>query len=107
LTIVVSIAARPRYPDLVVPAHKVIPAVLTEVLKNAPLCSEKVAFAWRAAVGPAIARVTQVSLSDDGVLHVTSSEPHWKKEVKRSSTLILARLDSLLGAGVVRRLEAR
>jgi predicted nucleic acid-binding Zn ribbon protein len=88
-------------------AYKIIPAVLAEVLKKAPLCSEKVEFAWRAAVGPAMARVTRVSLDGDGVLHVTSSEPHWATEVRRSSKLILARLETMLGAGVVRQLQAR
>jgi predicted nucleic acid-binding Zn ribbon protein len=91
----------------VVPAYKVIPAVLAEVLKKAPLCPEKVEFAWRAAVGPAIARATRVSLDHDGVLQITSSEAHWKTEVKRSSKLILARLETMLGHGVVRRLHTR
>jgi predicted nucleic acid-binding Zn ribbon protein len=91
----------------VVPAHKAIPAVLADVLRKAPLCPEKVEFAWRAAVGPAMARVTRVSLGDDGVLHVTSSEAHWTTEVKRSSKLIRARLDAMLGAGVVKQLHPR
>jgi predicted nucleic acid-binding Zn ribbon protein len=91
----------------VVPAHKAIPAVLAEVLRKAPLCPEKVEFAWRAAVGPAMARVTHVTLGSDGVLHVTSREAHWNTEVKRSSKLILARLEALLGAGVVKRLHPR
>jgi hypothetical protein len=91
----------------VVPAHKVIPAVLADVLRKAPLCPEKVEFAWRAAVGPSIARVTHVSLGDDGILDVTSGEPHWTLEVKRSSKLILARLETMLGAGVVRQLHTR
>lgn len=90
-----------------VPAYKVIPAVLAEVLKKAPLCPEKVEFAWRAAVGPAIARVTRVSLDDDGVLQVTSSETQWTIEVRRASKLIRARLDTMLGAGVVRKIETR
>jgi predicted nucleic acid-binding Zn ribbon protein len=84
----------------------VIPAVLAEVLKKAPLCPEKVEFAWRAAVGPALARATRVALHDDGVLHVTASERQWAIEVKRSSKLILARLETMLGTGVVRRLHS-
>ena len=88
-----------------VPAHKAIPAVLAQVLKKAPLCPEKVEFAWRAAVGPAVARVTRVRLDDDGVLHVTSSEAHWPTEVKRSSKLILARLETLLGPGIITRIR--
>ena len=81
--------------------------MLAEVLRKAPLSAEKVEFAWRAAVGPAMARVTRVTLDTDGVLHVTSSEAHWGTEVKRSSKLILARLAALLGEGVVKRLHAQ
>jgi predicted nucleic acid-binding Zn ribbon protein len=89
----------------VVPAHKLIPAVLAEVLKNAPLCAEKVDFAWRASVGPAVARVTRVTLDDHGVLHVAAHEPQWTTEVRRSSNLIMARLESMLGPGVVIRIR--
>jgi predicted nucleic acid-binding Zn ribbon protein len=88
-----------------IPAHKAIPAVLAEVLRKAPLCSEKVEFAWRTAVGPAVARVTAVMLDDGGVLHVTAKEAYWLTEVRRSSKLILARLDGLLGPGVVARIR--
>jgi predicted nucleic acid-binding Zn ribbon protein len=91
----------------VIPAYQVIPAVLAEVLRKAPLCPEKVEFAWRAAVGPAVARVTSVSLDQDGVLHVGSKEAHWTTEVRRSSKLILARLESMLGPGVVQRIATR
>jgi predicted nucleic acid-binding Zn ribbon protein len=88
-----------------VPAHTAIPRVLAEVLRNAPLCPEKVEFAWRAAVGPAVARVTKISLNAEGVLQVTSSEAHWTTEVRRSSKLILARLETLLGAGTVKKIR--
>jgi predicted nucleic acid-binding Zn ribbon protein len=88
-----------------VPAHKVIPAVLAEVLSKAPLSPEKVEFAWRAAVGPAVARVTRVSLDQAGVLHVVATEPHWLAEVRRSATLILARLETMLGANVVKYIQ--
>jgi predicted nucleic acid-binding Zn ribbon protein len=91
----------------VIPAYQVIPAVLAEVLRKAPLCPAKVEFAWRAAVGPAVARVTSVSLDRDGVLHVGSTEAHWTTEVRRSSKLILARLESMLGPGVVKRIATR
>lgn len=88
-----------------VPAHTAIPRVLAEVLRKAPLCPEKVEFAWRAAVGPAVARVTTVSLDREGVLHVSSSEAHWATAVRRSSKLIMARLEGLLGSGVVKTLK--
>jgi predicted nucleic acid-binding Zn ribbon protein len=89
----------------VIPAHKVIPAVLAEVLRKAPLTAEKVEFAWRAAVGAAVARSTSVSLDADGVLHVTSVESHWTTEVRRSSKLIMARLEAMLGPGVIKSIR--
>jgi predicted nucleic acid-binding Zn ribbon protein len=89
----------------VVPAHKAIPAVLADVLRKAPLSPEKVEFAWRAAVGASLARATTVKLDAEGVLHVSANEAHWGREVKRSSQLILARLDGLLGPAVVKSLR--
>jgi hypothetical protein len=84
--------------------HLVIPDALAEILRKAPLSDEKVAFAWRSAVGPAIDRGTSVTL-DDGVLRVVVKEAAWGREVKRSEALIRARLDALLGGGIVRTIE--
>jgi hypothetical protein len=55
-------------------------------------------------VGPAIDRETVVALND-GVLRVTVRAAAWGREVERSQALIRARLDSLLGRGVVRAIE--
>ena len=87
-----------------IPVHRVIPDALAEILRKAPLTDEKVAFAWRSAVGPAIDRGTSVLLQD-GVLRVNVREAAWGREVVRSESLIRARLDSLLGRGVVRAIE--
>ncbi|HUE87547.1 MAG TPA: DciA family protein [Vicinamibacterales bacterium] len=84
---------------------RLIPAVLAEVIRKAPLCPEKVEFAWRTAVGSAMGRVTTVQLDDAGVLHVKAADAHWAREVKRSSRLVLKRLEGLLGAGVVKKLR--
>ena len=81
-----------------------MPDALAEVLRKAPLTDEKIAFAWRAAVGAAMDRGTTVSL-DRGVLRVRAKDPAWRREVERSTTLIRARLDVLLGRGVVRSIE--
>jgi predicted nucleic acid-binding Zn ribbon protein len=89
----------------VIRADRLIPAVLAEVIRKAPLCPEKVEFAWRAAVGSALDRVTTVRLDDEGVLHVKAADAHWAREVKRSSRLILKRLEGLLGAGVAKKLK--
>jgi predicted nucleic acid-binding Zn ribbon protein len=89
----------------VIRADRVIPAVLAEVIRKAPLCPEKVDFAWRSVVGTAMARVTSVRLDDHAVLHVRAVDPHWAREVKRSSRLILSRMTILLGDGVVTKLS--
>ncbi len=88
-----------------IPAQSLIPGVLAEVLRKAPLTPEKVSFAWRAAVGPAVGRVSSVRLGEGGVLHVTVTEPHWGPAIAKSSALILQRLASLLGPEVVTRLD--
>lgn len=87
-------------------ADRLIPGVLADVIRKAPLCPEKIEFAWRAAVGAGMDRVTTVRLDDAGVLHVKAADAHWAREVKRSARLIIKRLEALLGAGVVRRLKA-
>lgn len=94
-----------RYPDRMIRADRIIPGVLSDVIRKAPLCPEKVEFAWRSAVGPAVARVTKVRLDGNGVLHVIADDARWSSELKRESRLILARLATLLGDGVVKRLK--
>jgi hypothetical protein len=88
----------------VIPVHRFLPEALAGILRNAPLTPEKTAFAWRVAVGPSIDRVTRVSLHD-GVLHVQARDTGWKREIDRSAGLIRARLDALLGEGVVASIE--
>ena len=81
-----------------------MPDALAAILRKAPLTEDKVAFAWRSAVGAAMDRGTSVTLQGD-VLRVVAREPAWGREVERSEALIHARLDSLLGRGVVRAIE--
>jgi predicted nucleic acid-binding Zn ribbon protein len=91
----------------VIRADRLIPAVLADVIRKSPLCAEKVEFAWGSAVGPAMKRMTSVRLDAEGVLHVTASDAHWAREVKRSRALLLARLEHMLGRGVVTRLQLK
>lgn len=81
-----------------------MPDALAAVLRRAPLTPEKVAFSWRAAVGPAVDKVTTVDLHN-GVLYVRARDAAWQREIERSATLIRARLDALLGESVVRYIE--
>ena len=87
-----------------IPVHQFLPGVLATVLRKAPLTPEKVAFAWRTAVGAAVDKATVAVLRGD-VLHVRVKDASWQREMERSAALIRARLDTLLGTGVVRYIE--
>ena len=86
--------------------QQMMPGVLSEILRAAPLSDGKVSFAWRAAVGPALERVTAVKL-EGRVLLVDTQSPQWSREIMRSSPLILARIQRMLGADAVERIEVR
>ena len=83
-----------------VPIRDVIPSVVAAMVRQAPLTPEKVAFAWRSAVGPAIDHATAIQLRDR-VLYVRARDAAWQQEVERSAALIRSRLDALLGERVV------
>jgi predicted nucleic acid-binding Zn ribbon protein len=88
----------------VIAVHSLLPAGLAEALRKAPLTDEKVALAWRIAVGPAMDHASRVMLQD-GVLLVSVSRAEWQREIRRSSSLIRSRLDAFLGDGAVRSLK--
>lgn len=83
-----------------------MPGAITELLRTAPLSDGKVTFAWNAAVGPAVERVTSVKL-ERGVLIVETQSAQWQREIERSSPVILRRLQTLLGADTVTTLRVR
>jgi hypothetical protein len=83
-----------------------MPSALAAILRKAPLTPEKVAFAWRAAVGPAVDKATRVELHD-GVLRVYARDAVWRREVERSAALIRSRLHALLGDAVVRYIDVK
>jgi hypothetical protein len=85
----------------VIPIQDFMPGALAALLKPAPLTPEKVDFAWRIAVGPAVAHVTAVTLRQ-GVLHVSARDRTWQREVTRAAPLILTRLIAMLGDAVSR-----
>ena len=83
-----------------------MPGALAELLRGAPLSDGKVNFAWRAAVGSAVERVTAVRL-DGRVLLVEAATSQWAREITRSSGVILTRLQTLLGHDAVERIAVR
>lgn len=74
------------------------------MLRKAPMSPEKIAFAWRAAVGPGMDKVTSVELRED-VLRVRAKDASWRREIERSAGVIRRRLTTLLGDGIVRELD--
>jgi hypothetical protein len=88
------------------PLISALPGALTELLRDAPLSPGKVSFAWRAAVGAAFERETDVRL-ENGTLIVEAVNRLWVREVRRSSSMILARLQTLLGPETVKAISVR
>jgi len=84
----------------VIPVHRFMSDALAELLRAAPLTPDKIAFAWRAAVGPAIDKVTIIELRGR-VLHVCAKDPAWQREVERSMGIVRSRMETLLGKDVV------
>ena len=82
-----------------------MPAVLADVIRKAPLTDEKVAFAWRLAVGPAVDKATTVRLSDNGTLYVKSDAQAWNDAIGKSLGIIRSRLAHFLGETTVARID--
>ena len=78
--------------------------VVMEIVRKAPLTDEKVAFAWKLAVGPAVDKATRVRLTSSGALHISAESPAWIDAVMKSAGLIRSRLAHLLGENTVRQL---
>ena len=88
------------------PIAHAIPRALAELLRGSPLSPGKVEFAWKAAVGPGMERVTSVRL-EGHVLLVEARTPAWTAEVRRSSRIILQRMQTLLGEDVIQEIAVR
>lgn len=79
-------------------------SVLADMLARQPMSQGKLQFAWRAAVGPALARAASLDWRDGRVI-VQMSSPEWAREIRRSKPMILERLQMLLGKDTVKRIE--
>jgi hypothetical protein len=88
------------------PLTHAVPGAIAELLRDVPISNGKVDFAWRVAVGSSVERVTTVRL-DGCILLVFAEDKHWAREITRSSGVILARLQTLLGQATVNRMEVR
>jgi predicted nucleic acid-binding Zn ribbon protein len=88
------------------PIGQVLPRALARIVRDAPLSAGKVDFAWRSAVGASMSRVSAVRL-EDGVLLVEAQTPQWARAIMRSSPVILARLQAMLGPDTVHDIRMR
>jgi hypothetical protein len=88
------------------PVSQALSGALAELLRGVPICAGKVEVAWKAAVGPAVERISSVRL-DNGILYVDVPDGNWDREISRSSPIILARLRTLLGRDAVSALQIR
>jgi hypothetical protein len=75
-------------------------AVLATVVRRQPDSPARTAFAWRIAVGPALANVTTVELAGS-VLVVRTTDRRWTDEIARLGDIVLVRLQHLLGRETV------
>ena len=82
-----------------------MPAVLADVIRKAPLTDEKVAFAWRLAVGPAVDKATTVRLAPNGTLYVMAEAPAWIDAIGISLGMIRSRLAHYLGDTAVKSID--
>lgn len=89
-----------------IPLQQFSSGVLAELIRRQPASSARTSFAWQIAVGPAIARTTAIDLAD-GVLRVTARDAHWQHAVERAAETILPRLQHLLGAEAVKKIEVK
>jgi hypothetical protein len=75
---------------------------LRALLANQPVTPAKVTFAWTIAAGAALARNARVTWDGSGVLRLTAVSDQWRAAIVRAKPLLVDRLASLLGAGIVR-----
>jgi predicted nucleic acid-binding Zn ribbon protein len=80
--------------------------VLAQIVQRQLPSPARTSFAWQLAVGPALARVTSVEL-EDTILRVRSADPRWLKEIDRARAVILPKLQQLLGADAVTKINVR
>lgn len=79
-------------------------SVLAEMLARQPMSPGKLQFAWRAAVGPALARASTLDWRDGRVI-VRMSSPEWTREIDRLKPIVLERLRTILGRDTVSRID--
>ena len=89
-----------------VPIQSFSSGVLAEIVRRQPASKERTNFAWQLAVGQALARATTVELKE-GVLTVRALDQRWIREIERARASITQKMQQILGADQVTRIETR
>ncbi len=87
-----------------IPVQDFMTRTLAEILRKAPESPEKIAFAWRSAVGPGLANATTIELKGQTLL-VHAKDATWRREIERSAGIIRSRLNTLLGDQAIRSID--
>ena len=80
-----------------IPLQRILPQAIIDIVRRQPTTPAKIEFAWRTAVGPAVARASSVSLEADGTLLIHAADERWQREIEPSIPLVRSRLEVLLG----------
>ena len=88
------------------PIQTFAPSLIAGVLRRQPPSPARTALAWQIAVGPAIARVTEVDLVGT-TLHVRARDARWVTEIVRATDSVLLKMQHLLGPDQVRRISTQ
>jgi hypothetical protein len=81
--------------------------VWRDLLAAQPNTAGKVTFAWRMAAGAALARAGTTHWSDNGILRIETRDAAWRREIHQARTVIVERMNELLGSHVVQRIIVR
>lgn len=78
---------------------------LRVLLDGQPTTPAKVAFAWRMAAGPAMARGAEADwIPSTGVLHLHARTPAWLKEIRIARPILTTRVRELVGPDVIKKI---
>ena len=89
-----------------IPIQTFSSGVLAEIVRRQPGSPARTSFAWQLAVGPALARVTTVSLTGT-TLQVRAIDARWLAEIERARATILPKMQALVGKDHVTKITTR
>ncbi|HEU4934982.1 MAG TPA: DciA family protein [Vicinamibacterales bacterium] len=89
-----------------IPLQSFSAGVLAEIVRRQPASKERTNFAWQLAVGQPVARVTTVELRD-GVLTVSAVDRRWIREIERSRDSVTKKMQQILGADQIKRIDTK